>query len=115
MLKPRRGRRAVRSRKALAASLTAIPDKSCWRQPSRARWRFLRRPDWRLISIHSICKPPENESVQTWHGLLLKKSRLEAERAAREFAALALVDDVIWLKADIPPPERSPPVMRRFD
>ena len=29
MLKPRRGRRAVRSRKALAASLTAIPDKSC--------------------------------------------------------------------------------------
>ena len=127
MLKPRRGRRAVRSRKALAASLTAIPDKSCWRRPFRARWRFRRRPDWRLISIHSICKPPENESVQTWrdllsepenspwHGLLLKKSRLEAERAVREFAALALVDDVIWLKADIPPPERSPPVMRRFD
>ena len=70
---------------------------------------------------------PENESVQTWrellsepenspwHGLLLKKSSLEAERAAREFAALALVDDVIWLKADIPPPERLPPVMRLFD
>ena len=49
----------------------------------------------------------ENESVQTWRallsepensprqGLLLKKSRFEAERAAREFAALALVDDVI--------------------
>ena len=67
---------------------------------------------------------PENESVQTWrellsepenspwHGLLLKKSSLEAER---EFAALALVDDVIWLKADIPPPERPPPVMRLFD
>ena len=36
-------------------------------------------------------------------------------RAAREFAALALVDDVIWLKTDIPPPERQPPVMRLFD
>lgn len=57
---------------------------------------------------------PENESVQTWrdllsepenspwHGLLLKKSRLEAERAARAFAALAGVDAVIWLPDLIP-------------
>ena len=57
---------------------------------------------------------PENESVQTWrellsepenspwHGLLLKKSRLEAERAARAFAALKGVDEVIWLPDLIP-------------
>ena len=59
-----------------------------------------------------LLSEPENSP---WHGLLLKKSRLEAERAVREFAALALVDDVIWLKADIPAPERLPPVMRLFD
>ena len=117
-LKPCRPRPANQRIAALADRLSRIP----YRYPKQILLVAALLGAAALSQIHRLnfdfnplnLQDPENESVQTyrdllsepdnspWHGLLLKKSIPEAKRAKEEFAALELVDDVIWLPDLIP-------------
>ena len=117
-LKPCRPRPASKRMTALADGLSRIP----YRYPKPILLLTALLGAAALSQAHRLefdfnplnLQDPENESVQTWrellsepdnspwHGLLLKRSSPEAARAAREFAALAVVDDVIWLPDLIP-------------